>query len=164
VISQSKFNGAYKGLTVVAQKVFNTVPISEPWSMQSIAAELRRTGSSVDFRVLGGCLNTLVDAGLIKEVSQGCFQREEVRPVTEKVKEEDEMAAAGKLLTVPQKPKSSMDQLEVLAKRAADLGHLAKQLSADIGELAINIGLQAEAEGTELTQLRQLKTILQGLK
>lgn len=162
MISQAKFKSACNSLTAVARKVFDAVPISEPWSMQSIATEIRRAGSSVDFRIVGGCLNTLVDAGLIKEVSQGCFQREEVKPIPEKVIEEEPEVATK--LAVPQKQKSPMDQLEELAKRAAKLTNDLKELAEDIGETAITLGMQAEAEGTELGQLRQLKALLQGLK
>jgi hypothetical protein len=62
--------------TAVAKKVFELVPIQEAWTAQEIQGALQRaTRSSMDFRLLGGCLNTLKEAGLVAEPKPGHFER-----------------------------------------------------------------------------------------
>ena len=70
--------------TGVAKKVYGAVPINEAWPSKSIVAELTRQGQVRDFSIIEGCLNTLKEVGLIKEMSPGHFQRVKPKPTVEK--------------------------------------------------------------------------------
>ncbi len=70
--------------SVIARKVFAAVPAQEAWSSKKIYQELMRIGSSTrDVRVVEGCLNTLVEVGLVQEIVHGSFIR--IQPKAETV-------------------------------------------------------------------------------
>lgn len=54
-------------LSGVAKRVYNSVPISEVWTIQKIVIDVVRQGGTKNFRIIQGCLNTLKEVGLIHE-------------------------------------------------------------------------------------------------
>jgi len=70
---------ALNGLTSIARKVYDVVPISEPWKLTRIADELYRQGRRVDKNVLLGVLDGLRSDKLIKEPIEQHFIRAPAR-------------------------------------------------------------------------------------
>lgn len=158
------FRLAYDNQTSAAQKVYDAVPIIESWSQAQIIAEMNRVGVSLEYRVMGGCLNNLVRSGLIQEVIKGYFRRLPVRPAPtqqpkpvapiESKKEEimtQAMPAA--------KPAVKQSPLEILASLATR----AKELTADIENAALAIQDQLEATEKDMEKFRQLQALLKGM-
>lgn len=86
-LSPSQHRNLVASQTGIAKKVFECVPIQEPWHISAIVTEVARSSSSrPDTHIVSGCLRTLCDVGLIREPTNGCFQRiavkEEKMPTT----------------------------------------------------------------------------------
>ncbi|HFK9714511.1 TPA: hypothetical protein ACG06B_004341 [Pseudomonas aeruginosa] len=72
-----------QGQTGIAKKVYECVPISEPWrSFQVLTALRNMTGSTPDVRIVQGCLRDLVDSGLIRRTGTDHYQRIQVEKKT----------------------------------------------------------------------------------
>lgn len=169
MMSQARFNAIYNGMTSAARKVYDVVPIAEAWDKVQIARELRRLNISLDIKVFDACLGALRDAGLIRELHQGEFQREKVREEAAKPANHDtkggEMSSFSKMESLPAAPakKSPLDRLGELAQRATQLAGAVSALASDISDAAVDI--QAQLENTEegVKKLRQLQTLLKSL-
>jgi hypothetical protein len=73
---KSRYDALVASLTSIAHKVFLAVPAQERWPVKAIYAELRRTNAtSADVRVIEGCVDSLVDTGLVREGPTGFFSR-----------------------------------------------------------------------------------------
>lgn len=81
-----------------AKKVYECIPSADFWTGPQIAAELFRQGSKQDTNRVMGCINTLVDAGLVRERGKK-FQRAYTFPLVEAPKQQQ------KLTTQPPPPK-----------------------------------------------------------
>lgn len=162
-VNQSKFEQAHRGLSAIAKKVFDSVPISEAWNTPAISADMRRLGSGgADSRVVLGCLNTLIEAGIVKEVSKGAFQRIEIREkaepvVTNKPMEPSQMSIrAIQPVAQPIQPVTPIDRLSKFAVRLRDLAN-------DMETAALELAEQAEKNDAETAKMRQLQQILKSL-
>lgn len=144
------------GQTSLAQKVYQYVPIQEPWTAADIArAMVRASGSQMDGRTLLGCLGCLKDSGLVREVSSSRFQRTAVsQPITPKPKEA--MPAPQKPEVKPAAPASAIDLLAGIAKSM-------RALAGEIETAAIAIEEGQAKAGEEVQKLRQLQALLKGL-
>ena len=145
--------------TGVAKKVYGAVPINEAWPSKSIVAELTRQGQVRDFSIIEGCLNTLKEVGLIKEMAPGHFQR--VKPTVEK--EAEPMTT--KPLNPPTKsePTEPMDRLAAIGARLRSLSKTFLELADDIEEVALACEEKVSGNDEELAKLRQLKGLLKSL-
>ncbi len=183
-MSLSRFNATYSGLSSVAKKVYEAVPIAQNWTHQQIIAELHRAGKQIERNVLSGCLNTLIRAGLINEDSKGCFIREEVRQATKpiSVNQEPDMpsknsntspstSASSARVTVPlagvpttaAKPTpvlSPLDRFGALAARCAVLAGQIKALASDISDAAVDVQEQMDAGGADAQHIAELEARL----
>lgn len=75
-MNRSRYEALLRGLTAVARKVFDAVPSTEPMPTKLIYGELMRLGTPVaNYRILEGCLASLVDSGLVHESRIGEFVR-----------------------------------------------------------------------------------------
>ena len=147
--------------TGIAKKVYGAVPINEAWPSKSIVAELTRQGQVRDFPIVEGCLNTLKEVGLIKEMAPGHFQRVKPKPTVEK--EAEPMAA--KTLTTPTKgePTEPVDRLAAIGTKLRDLSKTFLELADDIDEATLAFEEKASGNDEELAKLRQLKGLLKSL-
>ena len=147
--------------TGVAKKVYGAVPINEAWPSKQIVMELSRQGQVRDFSVIGGCLNTLKEIGLIKEVAPGHFQRIKPKPTAEK--EAEPMTT--KPLNPPTKsePTEPMDRLAAIGARLRSLSKTFLELADDIEEVALACEEKVSGNDEELAKLRQLKGLLKSL-
>lgn len=164
-VNQSKFEQAHRGLSAIAKKVFDSVPISEAWNIPAISADMRRLGSGgADSRIVLGCLNTLIEAGIVKEVSKGAFQRIEIREkaepvVTSKPMEPSQMSIRAIQPVAVQPVTQSATPIDRLSKFAIRL----RELANDMETAALELAEQAEKNEIETSKMRQLQQILKSL-
>lgn len=149
-----------RNMSAIAQKVYNAVPASEPWSMTRIHAEMQRLGgSSRDSRIVQGCLNSLKDAGLVEEPARLVFIRSAVRPdkpLQETAKPTTEKVEKTMSLSPAKQPRTPMAILTDLAARC-------KALADDIETAALEIDEHVTAKGADADKLKQLQALLKGL-
>ena len=147
--------------TGVAKKVYGAVPINEAWPSKSIVAELTRQGQVRDFSIIEGCLNTLKEVGLIKEMAPGHFQRVKPKPTVEK--EAEPMST--KPLNPPTKsePTEPVDRLAAIGTKLRGLSQMFLELADDIDEAALAFEEKTSGNDEELAKLRQLKNVLKSL-
>lgn len=159
--------------TTAAQKVYEAVPIEEAWTDKQICSELMRRQISVDFRIVAGCLNTLIDAGLVKEPRQKHFIRVKIREhIVKPMQPKEPEPMATQLPNMPviargthasAKTLSPLDRLEALSKRAAMIQKMAKELADDIATAAVEIQSQLETSDEKVKKARQLVTLMREL-
>ena len=147
--------------TGVAKKVYGAVPINEAWPSKAIVAELTRQGQVRDFSIIEGCLNTLKEVGLIREVAPGHFQRVKPKPTAEK--EAEPMTT--KPLNPPTKsePAEPVDRLAAIGTKLRSLSKMFLELADDIDEATLAFEEKASGNDEELAKLRQLKGLLKSL-
>lgn len=166
-MNHARFSAIYSGLTSVAKKVYEAVPIAEYWPAAKIIYEMDRLNIHVDHSVVRGCLRSLKEAGLIMEVNkQGEFKRVPVRMPASKTKtvEEEEMNNKNTApATCHPKKTTPMDALGELAQRAVRMADMLKDLASDISDAAVEIQAQLEAGDEDVQKLRQLQTLLKGI-
>lgn len=178
-MNHARFTTILAGMTSVARKAYEAVPIQETWPTSKIIAELQRQGTALPFRTLVGCLRTLCDAGIVVEVSHGMFRRVPVRdPVpTSKASAAPKPIAIPTLQTyTPKEPTmkaapqptpatkpSPLDLLGALAARANALGDQLKVLATDLSDAAVEMQAQAESDAGALEKLKQFQALLKSL-
>lgn len=163
MISQSRFEERYKQQTSVAQKVYDATPMTEAWTAQSITAELQRVGVHREFKVVLGCLNTLIEAGLVFEAKKNMFQREPIRAVIKVEKKEPEVAFTQNDMQATQHKDDPIQKLGHLAERLVAISTMVKDLAEDINEAALEAQAKMEEHGESAKTLAQLQTLLGGL-
>lgn len=147
--------------TGIAKKVYGAVPINEAWPSKSIVAELARQGQVRDFSIIEGCLNTLKEVGLIREVAPGHFQRVKPKPTVEK--EAEPMATTPSKPPVKGEPTEPVDRLAAIGTKLRGLSQLFLELADDIDEATLAFEEKASGNDEELAKLRQLKGLLKSL-
>lgn len=157
--------------TSAASNVFEAVPISQPWTVSEICSELRRLGKKSESRFVTGCLNSLSESGLIREVKKGEFVRvtareKPARPVlaqvssTEQIKEKAEVA-----VTIANKPErvEPMERLAVAAKNTRDLAEKIRAMADEIEEIALDVDERIQKIHADTAKLRQLQDLLKSI-
>jgi hypothetical protein len=167
-MNQSKFESVFRGMTMQAKKVYECVPISESWTPAQIMGELhRRNVSMSDKHVVMGCLNSMIDSGIVNEVSRGEFKREAIRPkcdvkvfvsqVIEPIQEPEVKKPNPAPAPVPTPaPGNPLDLLGEFAQRL-------RALADDAERIAMAIASQAEKNDAETAKMRQLQALLKSL-
>jgi hypothetical protein len=159
MLSKVRFNQIHKGLPANAKKVYEAIPISEPWSPTAIQAELARQGIGLPFDIMQGCVRALVEADLVKE-SSGRYARCPVKPAAlhsgpELSKTMEVELAPGVTATV--KKPSATDRLADLGSSLRNLASQASSVAEAIDELALELEENDGVEGEELKRLRKLR-------
>lgn len=147
--------------TGVAKKVYGAVPINEAWPSKSIVAELTRQGQVRDFSIIEGCLNTLKEVGLIKEMSPGHFQR--VKPKAEPMSTKPLNPVIPPNSSIKGEPTEPVDRLAAIGTKLRGLSQMFLELADDIDEAALAFEEKASGNDEELAKLRQLKNVLKSL-
>lgn len=168
-MNHARFKSTYQGLSGIARKVYEVVPISEAWTAAQVRAELARQNVSIsrEVNVLEGCLNTLVSSGIVYEPERGKFRRVEITPPKEK--KEPTMAVptphspqvAGPV--VVRKGPTALDRLATLSGEASKLGQRLVSLSKEIDDAILDAQQEAEAESAQYEKFRQMATLLKSL-
>ena len=153
--------------TGIAKKVYGAVPINEAWPSKLIVAELTRQGQVRDFSVIGGCLNTLKEIGLIKEVAPGHFQRIKPKPTVEKEVELMTTKPLNPVIppnsSIKGEPIEPVDRLAAIGTKLRGLSQMFLELADDIDEATLAFEEKASGNDEELAKLRQLKGLLKSL-
>lgn len=147
-MNNARLRAIEEGQTGIAKKVLASVPIQEAWTARQIVSDIARSGSRPDPHIVEGCLNTLVDSGLVRERPRGYFQR--IKP-----KEEEVVSIA----STPAQPKEPVDPLTKLGNIASSL----RTLADEIEDVALTIEERQTATTEEIAKLRQLKALLRDL-
>lgn len=152
------------GQTVVAQKVYEAVPIENRWSDRSIHAELIRTGNSaIAMHVVQGCLNALLEAGLVAGDHFNGYTRIHVKERKKEVKHE---ATATGTLTIARAPTPAADPLETLSAIASRLARTMadiRSIGEDLEAAALAIAEQMDRKAEDTKKLEQLRALLKGI-
>lgn len=173
-MNQARFNGVYNGLTSIAKKVYEAVPISEPWDTKKIVSELHRCGVNTDPSIIAGCLNSLISAGLVHEPSTKMFVRVQIKPkpareerapqdAPEPIKATNEIPPIVTKPNATPKAHDTIEKMSALASRARQLSEDMKVLAGDIETTALEIEEQNMLREKDATKLRQLQTLLREL-
>lgn len=165
----TKFESIHRGLSSIAKKVFEATPINEPWACATIVSEMRRLGSGADQKIIMGCLNTMIDLGLVVEPMKGHFQRVEVRAKCNAVaataeqpnhqqlsQPQQAMPHTPSTQSLPTAATSPIDRLSMFAIRL-------RELANDMESAALDISEQAEINDAQTAKMRQLQQLLKSL-
>jgi hypothetical protein len=141
-----------RGLTAVASRVLQAVPIQEPWNVHQVMSELLRLKiAQPPMHVTQGCLVSLKESGLIKEGPQGHFKRYPVR-----LKE----------VSMPTPPAPALVPVDPLMQIGATLRAVAQQLVevADaVDDAALQVDARIEAAQAGSAKLKQFKELFASL-
>lgn len=153
--------------TGIAKKVYGAVPINEAWPSKAIVVELTRQEQVRDFSIIEGCLNTLKEVGLIKEMSPGHFQRVKPKPIAEKEAEPMSMKPLNPVIppnsSIKGEPTEPVDRLAAIGTKLRGLSQMFLELADDIDEAALAFEEKTSGNDEELAKLRQLKNVLKSL-
>ena len=158
-MNSTKQQQKLSGQSSIAQKIYQFVPINEAWTAAEIAQSLSRTTSShVDVRVLMGCLEKLVDVGLIRELSGKRFQRMSISTKEPKQVSEttNHQPAPQPKAQVPEVPVSAIDMLAGIAQKM-------RGMASDIENAALYIEESKSKSDEDVQKLRQLQALLKGI-
>ena len=166
MITESQLARRYHALSVNCKKVYDAVPISEPWSTSYILSEIQRLCSyTSNMRVLTGSLQALKASGLVQEPQKGLFLRTPIKPgkneseaePIEAAKQSEPTTKEEKPMPTPQKtPRNPMAILSELATRC-------KALADEIEIAALEIDEYVAAKDVDAGKLKQLQTLLKSL-
>lgn len=166
MIPESKRDRLLREATSQVRKVYEYVPMTEPWSVSQIASEMGRNQRVMDFAVIHGTLASMVRSGLVKENPKNHYQREEVRAtITCPTKEEimpNTSPSIGVKAAAALAPegKAPIDALDAIAQQLRGLGKLLDAAASEIEEVAIVLAENGANETEELKQLRAMRDML----
>ncbi|HBO5513411.1 hypothetical protein AO910_13320 [Pseudomonas aeruginosa] len=165
-MTPAKQESLMQGQTGIAKKVYECVPISEPWrSFQVLTALRNMTGSTPDVRIVQGCLRDLVDSGLIRRTGTDHYQRIQVEKKSKP--QEPKMGEPAKKIETQPEPKRSASPLEMLGELATEIVGMAehmKRLAARIEDVALAVEQERESNAKSMESYRQLKALLKSLQ
>lgn len=149
-----------QGQTGIAKKVYECVPIQEPWSDFQIMSHLQRTtGSKPDVRVFQGCLKNLRESGLIRQIGTNNYQRISVA----QKQPEKPAPAAKEIVEVAAKDTKKAVPLEMLGELANEIVGMAKHLQGlakRVEDVALAVEQERELSAKDLEMVRHLKALM----
>lgn len=187
-MNETRMQQAMEGVTSIAQRVLEAVPIQEPWSKAQIVAELKRTGSSAGVDVVHGCLNNLRGKGLITEPESGKFIRTQVRKKQSAAEQPQDVKEPMTALVPQSKPEALTeavktkirgrlavrggpmdalaniaDSLALVTEQMAALAKDAYELATEMQDAVLEAEIDREKAVADLEKLRQLQALLKGI-
>lgn len=164
MLSPSRQKALVNGLTSVARKVFDAVPISEAWTVQQIQTELNRVSSlGRDFHTVRGCLHSLTECGLITQPEKDTtFRRVALRePIPNEVATPQVPRVSNH--TKPQAPATSAPAKKSPITILSDLATQMRSLADEIEHAALEIEESFSASEADNAKLKQLQTLLRSI-
>lgn len=164
-MTPAKRDAKLQGQTAIARKVYEVVPIQEAWSANEIMTALQRTTrSSMDFKIMHGCLRALRDSGLINEPKLGMFQRVSAKEAAAEFLNQKTPTPAKEMKSTA----STSPAAPALPKQSAiellqEIGTRAAQLASDVQVAVAMIEEEMATQSADLAKLAQLQTLLRGL-
>lgn len=168
-MNQAKQNDVEAGLSGIAKKILEHVPIGNPITPGKLSNEMSRvTGSKVDIKVITSCLNTMKERGLIREVQSMNFVRVPPKPrlVSEKKElpsKEEAMQAKPQESKAFPPPVAAIDRLAVISSKVRDLSKTITALASEIDDVAIEVEQQMQAIKADTLKLSQFKEFLKSI-
>lgn len=157
-MNEARFSSIFRGLSSVAQKVYAAVPIADEWAIEAVRRELTRKGHTIDMHTIRGCMNTLVDSGLVTEPSRGTFSRVAIK---EAYKAPPKPIKEAKQPEKPAMPKQgAIDKLTALSARVRTAMSAMKTLADDIDNAALEIEADILKAGEGAQKYKQLQALL----
>lgn len=147
-MNSSRLKVLRNGVTGIAKKILDCVPIMGTASPKEIMTELHRMGTRTDPKIVDGCLMSLLDTGVIRQPQTNRFQQ-----VTSKEKEPMSNTATA---TTGKPADATHDRLAFLASSL-------RSIANEMDDIALSLQSDDGAEKEELKQLRALKVMLSGL-
>ncbi len=178
-MNEARFNSLYKGLNDQTKRVYQAVPIKERWSVSQIIAEILRVNPSKnDHRSVLFCLNSLREAGLVKESAGGEWCRVPVRtkvyePAAESIEEVETKAEEETTMpTNDTKPSetsekntaTALERIGELSSQVITIIQSLHKLAADIDAAAIEVEEQIEKINKDSVRLKKLQEIFKDLQ
>ncbi|WP_395066163.1 hypothetical protein [Paraburkholderia silvatlantica] len=176
-MTPAKNRAALQGQTTIARKVYDLVPMQEAWPASRIYGLLAKN-ANIDLSIVLGCLTSLKDTGLVRDVGNQTWQRVPVRGEIHaqgyQPEEQGAMppppAPAGERpnLTLAQAPAQDpkpapLDLLAGIALQLRDLGKAIASVASEIESAALVIAEGNSETEANLDKLRQLQTLLKSL-
>lgn len=186
-LNEAKLQRTARSINGVARKVLDTVPISEPWTISQVSAEmLRATGSRPEFKIVAGCLDSLASVGLIREPTRGSFirvmpkRRPELASVplppaplpAEQINRESPSTMTKLAITKPSiiheaAPSAApVDPLERIAQVATALRSASvslAEMAQELDDAALVFTTRLDQVNADTEKLRQLQAILKSI-
>ena len=158
-MNEARFSSIHRGLSSVAQKVYAAVPIADEWAIEAVRRELTRKGHTIDMHTIRGCMNTLVDSGLVTEPSRGTFSRVAIKEAY-KAPAEPKPIKEAKQPEKPMPKQGAIDKLTALSARVRTAMSAMKTLADDIDNAALEIEADIIKAGEGAQKYKQLQALL----
>lgn len=143
------------GLSGIARKVLEAVPIADQWPAHTIANEIKRaTGSAPEIKIVNGCLESLRSSGLVREPTRGKW----IRVSTKEHADADDDPAPAKVVEL-RKQQPEQTAREMLSQVAIAM----MDLAAKVEDVANEIDKAEKRNEEKTAKLRQLQELLRGL-
>lgn len=143
------------GLSGIARKVLEAVPIADQWQAHTIASEIKRaTGSAPEIKIVNGCLESLKSSGLVREPTRGKW----IRVSTKEHAGADDEQTPAKVVELRKQP-AELTAREMLSQVAIAM----MDLAAKVEDVANEIDKAEKRNEEKTAKLRQLQELLRGL-
>lgn len=144
------------GLSGIARKVLEAVPIADQWQAHTIANEIKRaTGSAPEIKIVNGCLESLKSSGLVREPTRGKW----IRVSTKEHSDAEEVIPAAVKVVELRKQQPEQTAREMLSQVAIAM----MDLAAKVEDVANEIDKAEKRNEEKTAKLRQLQELLRGL-
>lgn len=170
-MNEAKAHRIMATLNGVARKVYDAVPIREPWGSGRIVGELVRTGHNIDKRTVEGCLTSLVESGLVVERVRGEFLKAAIKapcaptvafdPLAYTVPDPSDPPPATRLQ--PKAPEL-LDRMTAISERLRELAAAASALAKEVEDTALTAQQRIEGAHADASKLRQLQQLLRSIE
>lgn len=158
-MNRSRYESTVANLSSSARKVLDSIPLAEDWTRQQVNAELRRKGINMELARVEGCIESLIESGLVQ--AAGGLLRQ-IRPEEAPAKSPARQKVEAKAVPAERK----RDPLAELAEIAADLrakGSAMIEMADQIEYVALDVTAQIQTAGEAGQKLAQLQSLLRGL-
>ena len=161
IIDESLLEDIRSRLSKIEQAVYEAVPIEQPWRLQQVVNEVRRsTAVNYSLSIIRGTMNNLITSGLVIETSCDVFVRETIHA----------SASSGQEPTDLIKPDQKTDNNEDLAdiftelyESASSIVFSVEKLKENITKAAHEVSRQMSASEEKAKKLVELRALLQGI-
>lgn len=163
-MNASRMAEAERSLTSVARKVLDVTPIAEPWTIGSIINELSRKGIRLDYDVVQGCLVSLRDDGLVREVEKNIYQRAQPKPLIVKAKPLRAVEPpAPEPDPEPPAPTEPLVDIGTLAVRMRAQAEVLMAMADELERVGLEFEARVEHANEDGAKLRQLQALLKSI-
>ena len=147
-MNEARAHSILAGQSSLARKVYEAVPIAEPWSLNSIMGEVLRLGHNVTHNNMRGCLRDMVEAGLVREPYPLQFIREKV--------------TVKKAKTMPM-PSAQLPTSTSPADFLADAAVSLRAVATGIEEVALKLAEDSEKTAETMKAFEAFRQLMKGM-